>query len=184
MAVFSNKDKKAPLAAPGRWRLATAGLICLFCHGLFGCQERVVYRDHDVEFNEAGSERFWSGQPELIPGLHKEQLFVPLANGDGLGIIHGLQGGTWIHLSVRIGGMPKYGTIGADLGAEVGAIEYKIKLVRTAEGFLEAYDIPIPIKREGAALDALFGSKAVLDVRFSAGDKKVEAKRDVVLEKG
>ncbi len=66
---------------------------------------------------------------------------------DEVPVIHGFQGGTWIHLSVRVTGLPSDGMIEASLG-DVGSIRYGLKLTRSPEGFLEAYDIPIP----GAAL--------------------------------
>ena len=47
------------------------------------------------------------------------------------------------------------GEVPAGAAAEyrgVGTIEYSIKLVRSAEGFREAYDIPIPVKVQARSM--------------------------------
>ena len=76
------------------------------------------------------------------------------------------------------------GTITASLGAEVGEITYDLKLIVTAEGYLEAYDIPIPIPFEGDELDTLYGQETTLEVRFETELGETSTTREVVLEEG
>ena len=113
-----------------------------------------------------------------------EQLFNEIEEGDVVYIIHGFQGGTWVHLSIRVTGLPSVGTVLARLGLGVGEIQYDLKLIRTAEGYLEAYDIPIPIPFEGMELDALYGQDTTLEVRFTTEDGEVTPSRLVTLEEG
>ena len=124
-----------------------------------------------------------SGEKTLTPGTFEEQLFDPIDDGDPVYIIHGFQGGTWVHISVRVSGMTAYGKISVTL-QKVGTIEYDLKLVQTAEGFLEAYDIPIPVGKEGPALKILYGEASTLEITFSNDGGTVSTTRNVTLEEG
>ena len=60
-------------------------------------------------------------------------------------------------------------------------------MVRTAEGFLEAYDVPIPVGGRGASLDdieALFGAPSTLTIRYTVDEVTLTAERQVILERG
>ena len=140
--------------------------------------------DFPVEFTDVAGEGEWTGEKEMVLGIYEEQLFRTLHDGDAVHIINGLQGGTWVHLSIRISGLPRVGVVKVELGENVGAIEYNLKLVRTAEGFLEAYDIPVPVPFIGEELEALYGQTVSLKVSFTAAEQSVEAENQVVLEKG
>jgi hypothetical protein len=117
-----------------------------------------------------------------------------LAPRDAMHIVAGFQGGIWVHLSLRVTGMRSRGQIEATIhldeeaaGAEIGSTAFSIKLVRTAEGFLEAYDIPIPVGDRGASMqdiEDLFGRVATLTVRYTVEDLVLEDATTVILERG
>ena len=143
----------------------------------------VIYRDFPVEFDNVPVGLAAQGEKSLTPGTFDEQLFDPIEEGDPVHIIHGFQGGTWVHISVRVTGMTAYGKIAVSL-EKVGTIEYDLKLVQTAEGFLEAYDIPIPVGKEGPALEILYGQPSTLEITFSNDSDVVTSTRSVTLEEG
>ncbi len=149
---------------------------------LLGCDETIIYQDHPVEFDQRSANDPTSGEPGMTLGVYHEQLFSPLRDGDSVHIIDGFQGGTWVHISIRVTGLPRSGNVRASL-EDVGEIEYEIDLARTAEGFLEAYDIPIPADLEDEEIDALLGQKRRLEVTYG-GEEKVTIDRLVVLERG
>ncbi len=155
-------------------------MVCLVASS---CNEIVVYRDFDVEFEDSSFSFDFSGSSELIIGVYHEQLFNDLSTGDPVHIINGLQGGTWVHISIRVVGMPTIGSIAVSLG-DVGDVEFDVKLVRSAEGYLEAYDIPIPIPLEGEDLEQLFGQDATLSVFYTSEEQTVSSELLVVMEKG
>ena len=163
-------------------------VIAAFCVLAFaGCGEReILYADHEVFFDYDPEADLASAEKTLAPGIYEEQLFRPLEDGDPLHIVAGFQGGIWIHLSVRVTGLRGRGQIEAIIEPG-GETAYTLRLVRTAEGFLEAYDIPVPVGDRGDSMDDvshLFGSDATLTIRFTSEDQTVEATRQVVLERG
>ena len=151
---------------------------------LVGCEHHIIYKDHPVVFDGLGDEYLAIGDPEIIPGTNEEQLFEEIADGDTVYIIHGFQGGTWVHLSLRVTGLPSSGTVTATLSEGISEISYDLKLIRTAEGYLEAYDVPIPIALEGPELEALYGLQVTLTVTFSTSEGALTTSRDVVLGDG
>jgi len=151
---------------------------------LFSCGEEIVYRDFPVEFSDVNEREAGPGEKNMALGVYEEESFREIDEGDSLPIINGLQGGTWVHLSVRVSGLPRSGNIAVQLGNGIGSVEYSLKLLRTAEGFLEAYDIPIPVPFEGEELEALFGTTVSIKVEYSADSGAVTAETLVVLEKG
>ncbi len=171
-----------------RWLTITT---CLLAAGLACGDGEVIYRDHEVFFDYDPDEVQAGVEKALIPGIYEEQLFRRLEPSDPLHIVAGFQGGIWVHLSLRVTGMRSRGQIEATLHLEdeqpVGATAFSIKLVRTAEGYLEAYDIPIPVGGRGASMediDHLFGQTATLTLRYTADDVVVEETAIVVLERG
>ena len=158
-------------------------LLCMGC--LTSCGgEKLIYKDHPVEFDQKEANKVWSDERFLKPGIYEEQLFKEVKEGDHVYIIHGFQGGIWVHLSVRLSGVPSRGKIWASLGKEIGEIAYEIKLVRTAEGYLEAHDIPVPVKKEGDALKALYGTTTTLQVKYTADKKDISVSLKVILKQG
>ena len=151
---------------------------------IFGCETRILYEDFPVEFDDPLGQDVIFGDPAIFPGTNEEQLFSEIEDGDTVYIIHGFQGGTWVHLSIRVTGLPSVGNIAASLGIHVGEIAYDIKLIRTAEGYLEAYDIPIPIPFEGDELETLYGQEASLTVSFTTANGAANATRLVILGDG
>jgi hypothetical protein len=151
-----------------------------------GCAVR--YSDYPVEFDAEEAAESYEGEPSLVAGTYQEQLFRELEEGGALHVIHGFQGGTWVHLSVRVNGMPRSGEMAVSLraqgGAEVGRVSYGIELVRAAEGFLEAYDVPVPLPDDEAFLDALMGQRGTLKVTYRAGEEEVSATVGVVFLEG
>ena len=154
---------------------------------LWGCGEvieKTVYRDHPVELDVTGDEQTVIGDPEVVLGLFEEQLFDELVDGQQVAIVYGLQGGTWVHLSLRVFGMRPDGEISATLG-DLASIGYPLKLVRTAEGFLEVYDVPIPVNPpDGMPLSVLFGQTYTLTVTFASGEVSTAAEVRIVLVDG
>jgi hypothetical protein len=148
------------------------------------CETRYVYEDFPVEFDDPFGQELIIGEAALIPGTNEEQLFAEIQDGDTVYIIHGFQGGTWVHLSIRVTGLSSAGSVFVSLGPAIGEIQYDLKLIRTAEGFLEAYDIPIPVVFAGEELEALYGQDATLEVRFTTSEGEVIAIRDVILGDG
>ena len=148
------------------------------------CDDVIVYKDYPVVYDDPFGDDLIVGDPAIFPGTNHEQLFEEIKDGDDCHIIYGFQGGIWVHLSIRVTGLPSSGTIFASLGAEIGEIQYDLKLMRTAEGFLEAYDIPIPIKVDEEEIASLYGSDATLTVRFTTEAGEIEAVRYVILEEG
>ncbi len=150
-----------------------------------GCGEIVyndIYRDRPVEFEEDEDEPV-TDELGMTLGVYEEQLFRPLVERDEVAVIHGFQGGTWVHLSIRVTGLAPDGMIRASLG-EVGAIRYGIRLTRSPEGFLEAYDIPIPVPLSEEDLAELYGDELELKAQFSAGGESIEVILPVVVVEG
>ncbi len=145
--------------------------------------ERIVYQDPAVVFDQDDYNQAVAGDPGITLGIYEEQLFRELHSGDDVPVIHGSQGGTWVHLSIRVTGLPSDGLIAASLG-DVGSIRYGLKLTRSPEGFLEAFDIPVPVRVGGEELEALFGTTLTLTVSFKVDDVEVEATMPVKLVEG
>jgi hypothetical protein len=172
-------------------RLVNRSLCRLTLALLFGlaallasCDEVIIYQDHPVVFDDPFGEDLIVGDPGIFPGTNHEQLFEELLDGDDCYIIYGFQGGIWVHLSIRVTGLPSSGTVFASLGTSIGEIEYDLKLMRTADGFLEAYDIPIPINADEETIEALYGTEAILRVRYTTDAGEIEAVRKVILGEG
>ena len=165
-------------------------LLCVAAGTLLGSGPGCVvrYSDYPVEFDAEEVAERYEGEPSLVAGTYEEQLFRELEEGAPLHVIHGFQGGTWVHLSVRVNGMPRSGEIAVSLnaqgGAEVGRVSYGIELVRAAEGFLEAYDVPVPLPDDDVFLDDLMGQRGTLAVTYHAGGEQVSTTVGVVFREG
>ena len=146
--------------------------------------EEIVYKDYPVEFDQKDELDEIVGDPELVLGVFDEQLFNDLSQGDEVAIINGFQGGTWVHISVRAFGVRSDGEVSAELGDGIGQIRYPLKLTRSPEGFLEAYDIPIPVNPADGDIDALFGQQVELHVSFTTSEMTIEETLEVVLVSG
>ena len=156
-----------------------------------GCREpaeRVIYRDYPVEFDDVQDQMEVIGDPEIILGIFEEQLFTELHNDDEVPIVYGLQGGTWLHLSIRVFGLRSDGEIDVSLTNNqhtLGEVNYLLRLVRSAEGFLEAYDIPVPVTPPNDMdLSSIFGEKYTITIGFASGEKSASANANVVLIDG
>ncbi len=163
-------------------------LAALLTSGCGEVTERIVYRDHPVDFDQTDERLDVVGDPGLVLGLFEEQLFSELSDGDDVAIVYGLQGGTWLHLSMRVFGIRPDGQISVSLAndvTELGAVAYPLRLTRSAEGFLEAYDIPIPVNPpDGEELSILFGQRYTIVISFESGEVSATASIDVVLIDG
>lgn len=155
------------------------------------CEPELLPHYADIEVDrDLDSEELPEGDPEITPGIYEEQLFSPVEEGDDMHVIHGFQGGIWVHLSIRVNGMRSLGRIYAALGDDgaIGETSYDLRLSRTPEGFLEAYDIPIPVSYRGddlpGYLESIYGESHRLTVRFKVRDKTASDERIVVLEPG
>ena len=161
-------------------------LTVVFGAGLACGEREIVYKDRDVVFDYDPEAALASQEKALIPGIYEEQLFRALEDDDPLHIVAGFQGGIWVHMSLRVTGMRSRGQIEATLNPG-GTTAFSLKMVRTAEGYLEAYDIPIPVGGRGESLDdieELFGAPSTLTFRYSADDVTLTSERQVILERG
>jgi len=157
-----------------------------------GCGETYVpfFADIETDRDLDPDAVDFEGDPWLIPGIFEEQLFSEVEGGGEMHIIHGFQGGVWVHLSIRVNGMRSLGRIKAGLGEDhsVGETQYDLRLSRTAEGYLEAYDIPIPISYRGddlaGHLESLYGVEHPLNITFRVQDRSVSDQRLIVLQPG
>jgi hypothetical protein len=160
--------------------VVSASLLAL---SLIGCVEyNTVYRDLPVEFEEEEQNQT-TDELSITMGLYEEQLFRPLDESSEVPVIQGFQGGTWVHLSIRVTGLPPDGMIRASLG-EVGQIRYGIRLSRSPEGFLEAYDIPVPVPLTEADLERFYGQEVTLKAEFSANGEAVSSELKIIVVEG
>ncbi len=168
-----------------RWFLGI-GLLLTGCGEAYAPYFTDIETDRDLDSDTVEFE----GDPWLIPGVVEEQLFTEVESGGEMHIIHGFQGGVWVHLSIRVNGMRSLGRIQAGLGEDnsVGETQYDLRLARTAEGYLEAYDIPIPISYRGddlaGHLESLYGSEHPLNITFRVQDRTVSDRRQIILQPG
>jgi hypothetical protein len=156
----------------------------LFLVGVLGaCGEPVapVYSDVPTVALTEDDELRAGEQVSITAGVLNEQLFNELEAGDPLHIINGFQGGTWVHVSIRVTGMRSRGRIDASLGEGVGETAFELKLIRTAQGFMEAHDIPIPVRGD---VDDLVGQEAVLQLTYTSREEVIDLALPVVLERG
>jgi hypothetical protein len=140
-----------------------------------------IYSDVPTVALTEDDERRAGEERSLTAGVLNEQLFNVIEAGDPLHIINGFQGGTWVHISVRVTGMRSRGRIEASLGEAVGETAFELKLIRTAQGFMEAHDIPIPVRGD---VDDLVGRDAILHITYTSRDEAIDLDLPVVLERG
>ena len=123
------------------------------------------------------------GEPTLIAGLVADGRFTALEEGAELPILHGFQGGRWVHIALRVTGLRKRGRVVMELRG-VGTASYDIKLTRRGE-LLEIFDLPIAVGRQprldDAEVDALAGTAVHLTVDYTAGTNSVGVQHDLTL---
>ena len=126
------------------------------------------------------------GDPSLVVGVVEAGAFKALEPGDALPIVHGFQGGRWIHVAYRVTGVRNRGHVSLNIEG-IGTSSYDIKLLRR-EQVLEAYDLPIPVGRDPRLtddeIDALAGQSVRLVARFTVGEATLEVGHDLVLSLG
>lgn len=143
--------------------------LCLgLCLSACGGEPEIeyVYADLPVEFDGDGDQA--PQEVSLALGVLEAERFDELAEGDEVLVIRGIQGGTWIHLSVQAGGLPPEGLLEAGVRG-VGEVRYNLRLQRTPEGLLEAHDIPVSMNLEPDDLEAMFGTEQELYASFTVG---------------
>jgi hypothetical protein len=143
--------------------------LCLgLCLSACGGEPEIeyVYADLPVEFDGDGDQA--PQEVSLALGVLEAERFDELAEGDEVLVIRGIQGGTWIHLSVQAGGLPPEGLLEAGVRG-VGEVRYNLRLQRTPEGLLEAHDIPVSMNLEPEDLEAMFGTEQELYASFTVG---------------
>ncbi|MBK6516745.1 MAG: hypothetical protein IPM79_21240 [Polyangiaceae bacterium] len=161
---------------------------------LAGCDRVVGFRwvDPDIEVGDDGPDPI-SGDPQLALGFYVEQLLEPLAEGDGLPVVYGLQGGTWTMPAVRTTGIANIATVSCDVvtegGEQVGVVETRQIFVRATDGWFEVQAFPIPIVHEApnqaASIEDLYGVKATLSCTVSDDqDHEASQTRGVILVEG
>ena len=155
--------------------------LILMTFFLCNCGEKVIYKDYPVDYDLKKKTEEVGENPTIILGVFKEQIFNVLKDGDPIEIINGFQGGTWIHISIRVLEMPSKGEVDVDIQS-IGRINYQINLTRTAEGYLEMHDIPIPVKLKKEQIGALIGQRVLLRVSYKAKGKTLNASHTVKVQ--
>lgn len=169
-------DAAGPIALR---RTRSAGVLALVL-GSACVQEEVrvetVRRDLPVDQDD----REWAppaaGPPHLVVGVREDEGFRELEDGDALIIERGMQGGRWVHISLRTTGLRRAVTCVAALsveahGAPVGALEAALRLKATREGPMEAPQVPVPLEAEWEErVPDLLGRPGRLDVALSDSD--------------
>jgi hypothetical protein len=143
--------------------------------GLGACGERLV--DPPVVFDEHDA-GLVADDTTLVAGLFREQLFLPLHDGDPLPIVFGTQGGTWVMPGVRAQGFEIEcmwnGSLTTETGEVVGTIDrVRVRLNRAPDGWLEVTALPIPVihaaPREQEPVADLYGVGATLQLTLQDG---------------
>ena len=169
--------------------LALALLVVLAASG---CSEKVtvtIYRDRPVTLDGSAAIVDMTGDPTLILGLNEGNDFELLEDGGAAQMIHGLQGGYWIHLALRVTAMERAGRFTASLrrdssdGDVLGEVGFDLRLSLTSEDHYEAALLPIPLDPTLTAdrIGRLDGAAAHMAVSFTAGERAASAERAVVL---
>lgn len=124
--------------------------------------------------------------PALVAGHEDDEgEFVELSEGSVIPIIHGPQGGRWLHLAMRATAMRREGQVEVTLrrdgpdGAVVAAAGHRILLSPTSEGYIEARDVPVSVPLTDEEIAALDGLPAHLHLGYAAADR--QAAIDLVL---
>jgi len=126
------------------------------------------------------------GPTSIIAGVVEGGGFQALEAGDPLPIIHGFQGGRWIHVAMRVTGMRNRGRVRMVIDG-VGTADYDIKMLRRSN-LLEIFDLPIPVGREprrtDEEVDALAGDSVTLELSYTVGETTLSQELDLVLSLG
>ena len=152
--------------------------------------EEPVYRDLPVVVDGAPEPSYQAGPPALVPGSFEAEAFRPLAEGDPLPIVHGLQGGRWIHLAIRVRGVSRRtGRLTVEVSAPPGGdapLVQNTQEVRPtpAEGWLEVRQTQLHVPTSDVELADLDGRPVQLRVRYEGEGVQVEATLSLVLLDG
>ena len=152
--------------------------------------EAAVYRDLPVVIDGAHSPGYRSGPPEIVVGDFEAGSFRALADGDGLRILHGVQGGRWIHLGVRVRGVSgRTGELSVHVettdAAQVSVVEARQSVRPTPRaGWLELRQGQFNVALADQAVEELAGRAARLIVGYDAGGDRASVSLGVVLLDG
>lgn len=124
--------------------------------------------------------------PEIVVG-HEDAVgeFIEFVQGSTIPVIHGPQGGRWLHLAMRATAMRREGLVEVTLRREgptgeiVAAAGHRILLSPTSSGFIEARDVPVSVPLTDNEIAAMVGQVAHLRIGYAAGDR--EAAVELVL---
>ena len=158
----------------GRYAL---GLILVLSISCGDPQVITLFADRPVVFDGDGDR---ISEVTLALGEFVDGEFLPINEGGGLTIIDGFQGGTWVHLSIRVTGLQPDGLVEVRLG-DISSVRFGLRLTRTNEGFLEAYDIPLPVPLPLDEVAALNGQKVSLEASFESLGETITNNMEVVL---
>ena len=155
---------------------------CLILLAFCGCGDPQVVRifaDRPVIFDGDGDR---IDEPTLSLGETVEGEFVPIVEGSGVTIIDGFQGGTWIHLSIRVTGLQPDGLVEVSLG-DISEVRFGLRLTRTNDGVLEANDIPLPVPLSLDEVATLDGQTIEIKAAFESLGQRVDHSTEVVLRR-
>jgi hypothetical protein len=128
----------------------------------------------------------FSGAPTLLVGGVADGRFSSFEDGAELPILHGFQGGRWIHVALRVTGMRNRGRAEMRVTG-IGHASYDIKLIRRGD-LLEVFDLPIPVGRNPRLtddeVDALAGQTAELEVSYTVGQTSLSQSFEMQLALG
>jgi hypothetical protein len=149
-----------------------------------------VYRDLPVTIDGDPAPAYESGTAEIIPGQFVGDAFDALTDDEGLHILHGVQGGRWIHIGMRVRGVPSRSgqlTVQVDATPAGGApIAQTAQPVRATanDGWLEVRQIQIHVDLSDPAVSEIDGDPVSLRMRYEAEGELVEAVVKLVLVDG
>jgi hypothetical protein len=153
-----------------------------------GCADEAdTFRDLPVEIDGEAIPEFMQGDPALVVGILEDGRFAPFADGQPLPVLHGVQGGRWIHLSLRVVGLWGTGgmvtvTVDRDPGTEalvshIGAV----RLTPVRQGYLEARVVQLPVSLNDAEIAAMAGESVLLSVIYDVDGRSVSASWRLVI---
>ncbi len=120
------------------------------------------------------------GVPPGLTAGHEDDEggFVELGTGAVIPVIHGPQGGRWLHLAMRATAMRREGQVVVSLrrdgpdGEVVAAAGHRILLSPTSKGYIEARDVPVSVPWSDDEIAALVGKPAHLHLGYEADDRQ------------
>lgn len=157
-----------------------------------GCADSPdTFRDLPTEIDGEAVPPALQGAPVLQVGPTGGGSFRSFAEGQSLPVVHGVQGGRWIHLALRATGLPAsagqlaitvhMGDRQAGDDEPIAELIAGIRLQPLKDGAVGAAVIQVPVSRGDAEVAALAGAPCVLQARYAVAGRVAEERRGLVL---